>query len=592
MGGASSRFEQTQWWNADGELVPATASRRKIKEENDYQTTIIPGESATTSLQIFDIIKNNGITSQRDFEIRNGSQNAVYITRPVPGTMAYFDVLRPGRGNELNEEDELELKEDEENEDEEEKTEEEKEETTERRKSGWGDEITEDPTTFDQATPRTKGNDDEELLLRVHVDKKRRTWIVYSYTQVFPGQLPAMLPESDRVGLEEGLKLYKSCCITLSWSKYLAMAARYGPPTKLHDFLIDGDDDDETEHSEVTGDDHRNSDFIERIMFTKAETIAAKARDEEVNSTVKKIATSPKAETKVEEKKEADVEEGGGVIGNLLGLGKTLMGSKQGEQNPLTKKEKQMLSMEGVVNLDAPLLQCQQVLQAKANYQTRTIDKEEAVKLWMLDDAWRKAKQNTREEDDAELLDPIKNPLAKAMTYEKEQLQPSEDMDEMKKWFSDKYVDQDQMTLAQDDASTATSESLEIKEEEPKDMRRNLMMKGKSWFSYRMPKTTPSDPSNSSSSINEDGGSFSSIDDSKLDDGEADEPKNKVYGSQMGVATVQDDDPSRKEPLVAYWQWKNTYTKHKMQMHLAKNSDLALHAIMSIILNICRYEWH
>jgi hypothetical protein len=46
-------------------------------------------------------------------------------------------------------------------------------------------------------------------------------------------------------------------------------------------------------------------------------------------------------------------------------------------------------------------------------------------------------------------------------------------------------------------------------------------------------------------------------------------------------------------PLVGYWFWKHTtfnFQQHKMHMHLAKNSDLALHVILAIIVNQVRSE--
>jgi hypothetical protein len=46
-------------------------------------------------------------------------------------------------------------------------------------------------------------------------------------------------------------------------------------------------------------------------------------------------------------------------------------------------------------------------------------------------------------------------------------------------------------------------------------------------------------------------------------------------------------------PLVGYWMWKHTtfnFQQHKMFMHLAKNSDLALHVILAIIVNQVRSE--
>jgi hypothetical protein len=54
-------------------------------------------------------------------------------------------------------------------------------------------------------------------------------------------------------------------------------------------------------------------------------------------------------------------------------------------------------------------------------------------------------------------------------------------------------------------------------------------------------------------------------------------------------ATEQDKEP-QQQPLVGYWTWKHTYTVHKMEMHLAKNSDLALHVVLAILVNQVRYE--
>ena len=44
------------------------------------------------------------------------------------------------------------------------------------------------------------------------------------------------------------------------------------------------------------------------------------------------------------------------------------------------------------------------------------------------------------------------------------------------------------------------------------------------------------------------------------------------------------------EPLMGYWSWKNTYTVHKMELHLAQNSDLALHLVLAIVCNQVRSE--
>mmetsp|Transcript_14534 Transcript_14534/g.26018 ORF Transcript_14534/g.26018 Transcript_14534/m.26018 type:complete len:230 (+) Transcript_14534:131-820(+) len=56
---------------------------------------------------------------------------------------------------------------------------------------------------------------------------------------------------------------------------------------------------------------------------------------------------------------------------------------------------------------------------------------------------------------------------------------------------------------------------------------------------------------------------------------------------------VKEDNKPHPNPLVGYWFWKHTtfnFQQHKMYMHLAKNSDLALHVVLAIIVNQVRSE--
>jgi hypothetical protein len=48
--------------------------------------------------------------------------------------------------------------------------------------------------------------------------------------------------------------------------------------------------------------------------------------------------------------------------------------------------------------------------------------------------------------------------------------------------------------------------------------------------------------------------------------------------------------PAKEQPLVGYWVWENTLRTHKMKMHLAKGSDLALHVVLAVLVNQLRYE--
>jgi hypothetical protein len=588
MGGASSRFDETQWWNANGELDTSEG-----KEGADQKPTIIPTENPTTSLEIFDILKIKSITSQRDFEIRDGSKQVFYVTRSVPGTLAWFDVLRPGISEDTEVTEEDKEAQGEKSEDTE-VTEEDKEaqgeksedtEVTEEDKEAQGEKITEG-TAED---PPPIADKKEELLLRVQVDWNRRTWTVYSSTPVFPGQLPATIPV--RKGLDEGQALYKSCCITLSWGKALALVARYGPPTKLQDFWEDGDDDDDDE--DKTADEpraRRESDFFTKVFFKKADTIAARARKEHVGVNTEQLRkeqtqTPTKAKDETAGSQDEQKEAGDGMMGQMAKSVKTLIDPalhpKEHSQPRLSKKEKQRLSLEGVVDLDAPLLQCQTVLGSKAIYQTCLIDKEETLKLWILDDALNKERFLKYEEMN-QFQDPFRNPLAKAVAYEKEQLETDMDIEALKKWFSALYVVDDQLLLAQ--------ESDKANGKRPRKSRFSFRMSRKSNDTGDTSTEAQDDGEEESGSANADGAKASELANTDTKD-ESKSVEDKVYGSSKGIVE-EDNNERRKEPLVAYWQWKNTYTTHKMQMHLAKNSDLALHVVLSIILNISRYEWH
>jgi hypothetical protein len=141
----------------------------------------IAGDAPTLKYQLYEIQKLS--VGQRAFDVVDAEQNVVLTTQGVAGTLSWFDVLGP----------------------------------------------------------KSIG-DYKDLKLRVQADMSRRTWIVYRYhTPVFVGQKAA----NENVGgdcehlfkgVEPGVKLYKTACITVSWSRYVAVAARYGPPS-AEDFL-------------------------------------------------------------------------------------------------------------------------------------------------------------------------------------------------------------------------------------------------------------------------------------------------------------------------------------------------------------------
>jgi hypothetical protein len=206
MGGATSRFQETNWETSNGQLESVADT--------------IDACPPTEKYNVYDLIKRG--VNQRDFDILDSQQNLLYTTRAVPGTLAWFDVLGP----------------------------------------------------------KSMG-DFQDLKLRVQVDLSRRTWIVYRYHQpLFAGQKPACTvpippnpnqqsssPLSSSLPLaaaapppQEQHFLYKTACITVSWSRYIAIAARYGPPPENHftnKFLYVESDEEEEEDTETEGDEEK-----------------------------------------------------------------------------------------------------------------------------------------------------------------------------------------------------------------------------------------------------------------------------------------------------------------------------------------------
>ena len=80
MGGAKSKFEQTDWIRANGKLT------------NREQT--IDGSSPTSAYGVYYVTKLK--LNQREFEVTDLEKNLLYTTRCVPGTLSWFDVY--GRG--------------------------------------------------------------------------------------------------------------------------------------------------------------------------------------------------------------------------------------------------------------------------------------------------------------------------------------------------------------------------------------------------------------------------------------------------------------------------------------------------------------
>ena len=70
----------------------------------------------------------------------------------------------------------------------------------------------------------------------------------------------------------------------------------------------------------------------------------------------------------------------------------------------------------------------------------------------------------------------------------------------------------------------------------------------------------------------------------------ADKPTASDKDSNEDGGDDDDDDDDKEQPLVGFWSWENTVRVHKIKMHVAEGSDLALHVVLAIVTNQLRLE--
>ena len=685
MGGAQSYFNETDWDLADGAL-------RTCDETMD-------GRPPTTTYQTYDLVKRSIVANQRELDITDSEKNLLFHIRPSPGTIAGFDVLGVGSAN----------------------------------------------------------NDD--YILRVTVDLARRYWIIYRFDKpIFDGQKPdpiatekfaieqqtsvtnerkelaarisaslAIHSFSDDTPVDEVPPsapivpkhfLYKVGCVTVSWSRYMAVAAYYGPPTieqimhateaackqemkskkpTTSNDTDDGDDDgdilskarkiagrlreeregmDESERSEKAATAALNTDAKdvstidvngsqiaetnveegdvinvsvaaqpslenkESIKGTKHKTEiiethdAGRNRDEntfsarqhsladdlgdESESDIDQSNDNPheaisEALSHQEEANKNNINPSGNdsldiqasasmpdlshpeksasprIIANGLqkwwqdssrtlheksiamlrpkGMSEDftsttttspgmsgpsapldISGSSKHSGNGSFGNESGVASflgigktstvddpLQGVVHLDKPLLLCQEIYtRIIGNHQTSKVSKEKVLTLLRQD--MEQHLQNRKDDDEIESTN---NDLAVAVNTDSLSLTQSEDKGH-----------QDGSAVSELNV-TAPLTDVEV----------------------RATSATPSEK------VASDG-----------DNSILEPTPNNAPSDEVTAASSLDATPPKEQPLVGYWVWENTLRTHKMKMHLAKGSDLALHIVLAVLVNQLRYE--
>jgi hypothetical protein len=439
MGGASSLLEETNWEKADGKI--------------ECPLNTIDGAPPTDHFGLFYIIKKG--FNQREFDVTDSNNNLLYTTRQVPGTICGFDVLGKELGN---------------------------------------------------------------YKLRVHSDIARRYWIVYRFgSQGFPDQEPDR-EESEKAEqqfanselyIARPIQLYKRSCVTVSWSRHLAVAAFFGPPPEglmmTEEFMQANDD--EGEPLEQPGESLNETDRIDQERDRDRDDQGA-ATETAILSRASSLDNNDKHCSSQRE----DTFEKLSSIFSISASSKSVLNATSNVQDWLQKhsqsfreKSRKVLHstvtsrqpMEGVLDLDKPLILCEEIYtRLIGNHQTSRVSKEHVLSLLQQDIAAH-SKCHPKEAEEGESSN---SPLI--MTQ------------------------------------------------------RRLMQPG---------------GVNAQSTVTEDDSTAAIVDERK--------------------GALSDEELSNKEePLVAYWKWEHSFHTQKMKMHLAKNSDLALHVVIAIIANQVRYE--
>lgn len=342
MGGATSKFEETDWSKSDGKL--------------ESREDTLDGRFPTGEHGVYYLTKRG--LSQREFDVTDDDQNLLYSTKAVPGTLACFDIC----GREIN-----------------------------------------------------------QYLLRVNVDIARRYWMVYRYNAPsFQGQKPDD-EATQKVAVEFAERqepcstpvLFRKACITVSWSRYMAVAAMFGAPTV--DMLLPNSKDQGEADSSHGGDDSlfmeaskiasrmvrrtgcnedegdisdtkEEPDFIAdepiRLSYSMPELYEPPSRDfsddpEEIPSSA-----TARSEPEVEEPFRITAESSQNVKAWINKQSKQIREKSKHYLNQAKAKAPEVDPLEGVIRLNKPLILCQEIYnKIIGNHQTSLVSKDEVLEL-------------------------------------------------------------------------------------------------------------------------------------------------------------------------------------------------------------------
>ncbi|GAX24439.1 hypothetical protein FisN_4Lh579 [Fistulifera solaris] len=363
--------------------------------------------------------------------------------------------------------------------------------------------------------------------LRVHSDLARRYWIVYRFgSQSFANQEPDT-EESEKAEqqlantdlyMDRPIQLYKRLCVTVSWSRHLAVAAFFGPPPKEmmkeKSMQVSDHEGKALDHpgESLNGTDRVTSTFHVDEIDQERDRHRNDQGSATETATLNNVLSHDSNATKCSSQRENTVDKLSSKF-SISASSKSVLDATSNVQHWLQKhsqsfreKSRKVLHstvtsrqpMEGVLDLDNHLILCEEIYtRLIGNHQTSRVSKEQVLSL-----------------DQQDIAEHLKSNSKKTI---------------------------------EDEASVS-----------PLIMAQGRLMQ-------------PGGVNAQSTVMDDDSKAAAIVDERK--------------------GTLIDEVSSNKEePLVAYWKWEHSFHTQQMKMHLAKNSDLALHVVIAIIANQVRYE--
>lgn len=409
----------------------------------------------------------------------------------------------------------------------------------------------------------------DEYLLRVNVDIRRRHWTIYRFNKrTFENQLPDY-DATEKVAVEFASLcqlvatpvLFKACRITVSLSRYTAVISNYGPPPidpcRLSDSLECYGDSDPKEDNPSRGS-QDSSKVVEPVDIGQAVSSS--------NPTEEQPQKSSSSVDKATAKAIEDVEQ------RLKPAGAPPSARSSFDELPVDLPASPVRTEHCERPATSPnVSQSGSFASTKATSSQLPLDSAKggmtgkpghAVRKWVrtTSDSLRETSQRYLDQQRGSMIEKA-NPQAGVVQLDGPLLLCEEIYNKVVGNHQTSFVSQEKaLRLLQQDVAQHVKEHPEDAAVDKVEDNRLLCAEAL----------------------------VSRSDSIDTEDGESD--NDRSVEDEKEEKTEDLDDETAHQPLVGYWSWKNTWRSHKMELHLSKRSDLALHVALAVIANQVRSE--